>query len=319
VAPVLSTWFKDAMTLISAYIITRDEERNIGRAIRSVAWMDEVVVLDSGSVDRTCEIARDLGAVVHFEEFRGFIAQKNRAMELCRGEWLFNLDADEEMTAELRDSIRQLLDIEGPDERLRGAEATAAQAIAASSAMPGDGEAAVIRRQSGERHREQRGPRDKIARANQGVYEVCRRTWYLGRWIRHCGWYPEYRERLSQRGTARWEGEAVHERLIGHGAVGRLKGDLLHRPYDSIADHARKVVFYADLWAQRERGRGRRATTFDLAFRPLARFSRMYLFKAGFLDGSPGLVAAFMGGWYAFMKYARLRELQDERADRHRD
>jgi hypothetical protein len=205
------------------------------------------------------------------------VEQKNRAMDLCRGEWLFNLDADEEMTAELRDGIRRVV----------------------------DGDPGTIPSPPGAGHGGFRGA------GSPDVYEVCRRTWYMGRWIRHGGWYPEYRERLSRREGVRWEGEAVHERLRGSGRPGRLRGDLLHRPYGSIADHARKIVLYSDLWARREKGRGRRASLFDLAARPAARFARMYLIKAGFLDGAAGLAAAIMGGWYAFMKYAKLRELQN--------
>ena len=79
---------------ISAYIITKDEAHNIVGAIESVRWMDEVIVLDSGSSDDTVEIARKTGAKVSSARFQGFVAQKNAAMELCSGDWVFNLDAD---------------------------------------------------------------------------------------------------------------------------------------------------------------------------------------------------------------------------------
>ncbi len=249
---------------ISAYLITRNEERNIARAIESVRWMDEVVVLDSGSTDQTVEIAERMGAKVRMEPFQGFVVQKNRALELCAGDWAFNLDADEEVTPELRDSIL------------------------AATASPGT---------------EQSPP----------VYAVCRRTWYMGRWIRHCGWYPEYRERLSRKGCARWEGEMLHESLRGDGAAGRLAGDLLHRPYSDMGAHARKIDVYTDIWARREWSRGRRAGLADLAARPLVRFAKMYLLRAGFLDGLPGFSAAVMGAWYTFMKYARLHEMARNR------
>ena len=244
---------------VSAYIITRNEERNIARAIESVRWMDEVVVLDSGSTDRTVEIAERLGAKVWVEPFRGFVEQKNRAMELCGCDWLFNLDADEEATPELRESILDVI------------------------------------RSAGD--------------AGPSLYVVNRRTRYLDRWIRHCGWYPEYRERLSRKGAARWEGEMLHERLAGENRSGRLAGELLHRPYPGMDEHVRKILCYADLWARRERARGRKARTIDLVTRPAARFLKMYVLRAGFLDGAPGFVVSVMGAWYAFMKYAKLHEL----------
>ncbi len=244
---------------LSAYIITRDEERNIARAIKSVKWMDEVIVLDSGSADRTVEIAESLNARVCIEPFRGFVDQKNRAMELCRGDWVFNLDADEEVSPELRTSLL--------------------------------------------------GRLDGIRESDDVIFLVSRRTWYMGRWIRHCGWYPEYRARLSRRGRARWEGEVLHERLRGAATSERLQGDLLHRPYEDLSAHAEKIIRYAGLWAEREYSKGRRASFGDLMMRPAARFLKMYIARAGFLDSTPGLAVSIMGAWYAFMKYARLYEL----------
>ncbi len=92
---------------ISAAIITKNEEDSVRRCIESVQWVDEVVVLDSGSVDRTVEICRELGAKVTVTgDWPGFGAQKNRALALVTGEWVLSLDADECVTPELREEIR---------------------------------------------------------------------------------------------------------------------------------------------------------------------------------------------------------------------
>ena len=99
----------DNRPTLSAYIITLNEEKNIARALESVRWMDEIVVLDSGSTDDTVRIAGEYGAKVTVSEFRGYVTQKNNAMELCSGEWLFNLDADEEVTKDLRTSIERVV------------------------------------------------------------------------------------------------------------------------------------------------------------------------------------------------------------------
>lgn len=91
---------------ISAAIITKNEEDSVRRCIESVQWVDEVVVLDSGSVDRTVEICRELGAKVTVTgDWPGFGAQKNRALALVTGEWVLSLDADEWVTPELREEI----------------------------------------------------------------------------------------------------------------------------------------------------------------------------------------------------------------------
>ncbi|MEJ2483140.1 MAG: glycosyltransferase family 2 protein [Gemmatimonadota bacterium] len=89
--------------------MTRDEEARIERALDSVAWADEVIVLDSGSEDRTCEIARASGAVVRQEPWRGFGAQRARSIELCRGVWVLALDADEAVSPRLAESIRTVV------------------------------------------------------------------------------------------------------------------------------------------------------------------------------------------------------------------
>ena len=94
---------------LSVAIITMNEEANLARTLASVQFADEVVVLDSGSTDRTLEIARSFDAKVYFEPWKGFAAQKNSAIEKCSGTWILSLDADEELTFELQQEIRQLL------------------------------------------------------------------------------------------------------------------------------------------------------------------------------------------------------------------
>ena len=94
---------------VSLVIITSNEEKNIARCIDSVDWADDVLVLDSGSTDRTCEIARQRGARVFQEKFRGFRAQKERATELALHNWIVSLDADEAFSNELSEEIKDLL------------------------------------------------------------------------------------------------------------------------------------------------------------------------------------------------------------------
>ncbi len=240
-------------------MITLNEGNHVGRALESVRWMDEIVVLDSGSTDDTVEIAERHGAKVRVESFQGYVVQKNKAMSLCQGTWLFNIDADEEVTPELRNSI---------EEHIR------------------------------------RGDENGLP----SLFKVSRKTRYLDRWIRHCGWYPEYRARLSRREYATWTGEMLHEKLEGDAPAVVLAGDLLHRPYDDLGDHLRTIDRYSSLWAQREAARGRHASFPDLLVRPPLKFFKMYLFKRGFLDGGAGLIASCMGAGYTFMKYARLYE-----------
>ena len=102
------------MPLLSVAIITCDEERNLARTLASVAFADEVVVVDSGSTDRTVEIARSFGARVFIREWPGFAQQKNFAIQQCSGDWVLSLDADEELSPELRTQLRLLLPTNPP-------------------------------------------------------------------------------------------------------------------------------------------------------------------------------------------------------------
>ncbi|MCY4016460.1 MAG: glycosyltransferase family 2 protein [Gammaproteobacteria bacterium] len=95
---------------VSVYIITLNEEANIGRALDCLGDFDEVVIVDSGSSDRTVEIAESRGNTrVSFREFDGFAAQKSHALSLCRNDWALNLDADEELTEEYIAEVRKIV------------------------------------------------------------------------------------------------------------------------------------------------------------------------------------------------------------------
>jgi glycosyltransferase involved in cell wall biosynthesis len=97
------------MPLLSVAIVTLNEEETLARTLASVAWAEEILIVDSGSTDRTAEIARSFGARVIEREWPGFATQKNFAIEQCSGTWVLSLDADEELTPDLQQEIRALL------------------------------------------------------------------------------------------------------------------------------------------------------------------------------------------------------------------
>ena len=97
------------MPLLSVAIVTCNEERNLARTLASVAFADEIVVVDSGSNDRTVQIAESFGARIFKRAWQGFASQKNFAIEQCTSDWILSLDADEELTPELRQQISRLL------------------------------------------------------------------------------------------------------------------------------------------------------------------------------------------------------------------
>ena len=132
-------------TKISGVIVCYNEEENIERCLKSIAWADEIVVVDSFSTDNTLDICRKYTDTIHRRKWPGFIQQNEFAISLAQNEWVFAIDSDEAVTDELRDEIF---------DRLSADE-------------------------------------DKYA-----GYYVKRHTFYLGKWINHGGWYPDYKLRL---------------------------------------------------------------------------------------------------------------------------
>lgn len=143
------------------------------------------------------------------------------------------------------------------------------------------------------------------------VYELSRLTNYCGRWIRHCGWYPDAKLRLWPTGTAHWEG-TIHEQLrfaSPPARVERVRGDLLHYSYYTVEEHVKQADAFTTLTAREAYADGRRATMWDLVTRPRWKFVRDYLFKGGFLDGAAGYQVCKISAFATFLKYSKLRHL----------
>ena len=139
-------------------------------------------------------------------------------------------------------------------------------------------------------------------------FEVRRHVHYLGRWIDHGGWYPDWKLRLVRRGRARWTGTDPHDRLAADGPVARLEADLVHYTYRDFAHQLRTVERFADVVAEGWRKDGRRFSLLDAVFHPPAKFLECYVWKQGFRDGWPGFVIAATSAFYVFAKQVKLRE-----------
>jgi glycosyltransferase involved in cell wall biosynthesis len=137
---------------------------------------------------------------------------------------------------------------------------------------------------------------------------VYRRTYYLGRWIRYGGWYPDGEIRLYRRDRGRWEG-GLHAKVVVDGKVGFLKSRYLHYTYRDISDQIRTIDRYSQIAAEDMARNGERLSLFKLLFHPPFRFIKEYLFKLGFRDGLPGLIIIVSTMFYVFIKYAKLWEL----------
>jgi glycosyltransferase involved in cell wall biosynthesis len=141
-------------------------------------------------------------------------------------------------------------------------------------------------------------------------YRVPRVTFHLGKWIRTTDFYPDYQTRLYDRRAARWDGKYVHESVSVEGPVGRFRHDLEHYSFRDLTDHLDRVNHYTTLAARQMHESGRRAGLFDLTIHPAAAFVRNYLLRLGMLDGTPGLIISVVNAYSVFLKFAKLRELQ---------
>ncbi|MBI4882351.1 MAG: glycosyltransferase family 2 protein, partial [Planctomycetes bacterium] len=139
-------------------------------------------------------------------------------------------------------------------------------------------------------------------------YEVARHTFYLGRFIDHGGWWPEWRLRLFDRRHGAWSGVDPHDHVRVAGRAERLPGELLHYNYRDLSHHVAKIDAYTSIIAERRVAAGEPFSLLKLVFWPPARFFRMYVLRGGFRDGLRGFLVAWMGAFYVFMKYAKLWE-----------
>lgn len=249
------------MTL-SVAIAAMDEEANIARTLNSVRWADEIVLVDSGSKDRTREIAREHGARVIDEPWRGYVAQKQYAIELCTKEWVLLLDADEEVSPELAAEMRAAL------------------------ASPGE----------------------------VSAFRLPRKNLFLGRWIRHGGFYPDPKLRLFRNGMGFVTGHDPHDRCELKPEVPQrtrqFKNALVHYTYPTLSYYIAHMNRYSSLGAELAVSQGHRSFSIaDIVIRPLATFLYNYIFRLGFLDGREGLLLHLYHAVYVSWKYSKAWEL----------
>jgi len=157
--------------------------------------------------------------------------------------------------------------------------------------------------------------RDVLNRNERCAYAVARHVFYLGRWINHSGWYPDYKVRLFPKDEGRWGGTNPHDKVIPRCEVRRLRGDLLHYTYRDISHHVNTMNSFTDISAVERSKMGDKSTIFKMLARPVVAFVKKLVLKQGFRDGVPGLVIAVSSAYYVFLKYAKLWELGNVKKD----
>ena len=244
---------------ISVCVISGAEAHRIERALASVAeWTSEIIVVLNEEVsDGTDEIAARHGAQVIRQPWHGHRDQKNLALGYVRQPWVLAIDADEEVSTALRESIHRFF--AGEHEQFGGA------------CFP-------------------------------------RKVWFLGRWITHGDWYPDYSLRLFRAGAARWGGSPEHDKIELTGRVCKLAGDLHHYTNPTINSYVQKMTVFGDIFLQRQLAAQARWSAATVVFRSAWRFVRAYVFRAGFLDGYPGFFIAASTAYATLVRHSRLYE-----------
>ena len=148
--------------------------------------------------------------------------------------------------------------------------------------------------------------------ARYAGYAVPRLVFYLGRWWRRGGWYPDYDIRLFRRERATWGGSDPHEKILVEGEVRRLRSPLHHFSYRNIDDHIERINRFTSISAAELRKQGGNWRWTDALLRPPFRFFKSYVLKRGFMEGFAGFYVAVTGAVYVFLKYAKLWELEIE-------
>jgi len=236
---------------IGVYIICYNEEKSIRNSLESVKWADEIIIVDSGSNDKTVEICKEYTDKIYFKEFKGFGEQKNYAKSLITKEWALNLDADEVISREL---LIELTNLE----------------------------------------------------ISNGVNGFCipRRNYYIGKAIKRCGWYPDYKLRLHRSKEGKWKDVLVHESYIVEGQVRYLQNPILHYTYDSVSKHIEKINIYAKYGAEMIVRRNKRIYMWHMILVPLGTFIKKYIVQLGILEGYRGILISCLESYSSMLKYA---------------
>jgi glycosyltransferase involved in cell wall biosynthesis len=139
-------------------------------------------------------------------------------------------------------------------------------------------------------------------------YYMPRKTYYLGAWINHCGWYPDHKLRLFQKQKGKWAGENPHDKVEVQGPTAYLHHDLYHYSYDNIADHVQKMNSYSSIAAAQKSGT---VSGFGILLRAVLTFLKKYIVKQGFRDGERGLIVCLLSACTVMLKYAKVWERQN--------
>lgn len=247
------------MSSLAILILTRNEEENIISVVENAKkCTDEVIIIDSGSTDRTVDLAKEHGAKVSFRAWTDdFSAQRNFALEQTNADWVLYLDADERIDVKMTEAIRSILQEE----------------------------------------------------TEPCQYLMKRKSVAFGTKFNHGVLKPDYVARMFPRTSVHWI-HKVHERPQYALPMKQMPGHLEHYTYKNWQHWEGKLCQYTTIWAEDAYRRGKKTSLSNIFFHSLGGFFKMFILRAGFLDGWMGVYVCFNHFFYTMLKYLKLYELQ---------
>ncbi|MGB9883221.1 MAG: glycosyltransferase family 2 protein [Microgenomates group bacterium] len=260
---------------LSLCLAVYNEEKNIQYCLgSSIDIVDEVVIVDGGSTDKTVEIAKSYGKkvrIIHSDNPSMFHKNKQKAIEAAKGEWILQLDADEALSDELKKEIAELINCQ------------------------------IVKNKKKDKNL------DFVA------YWIPRKNWFLTRFLEKGGAYPDYTIRLYKKGVARFPCRDVHENVEVKGKVGYLKNPILHYADPDFSRYLKRWDRYTSLEVENEKfikaNQNKNQVLMFLEYmiwKPMLTFFSMYFRHLGFLDGFPGFVFALFSSirfWVIYVKF----------------
>ena len=259
---------------VSVIVIAKDEEKMIGDCLASVKWADEIILVDSGSADKTIEIAKKCGAKIVNFPFKKleFAKWRNAGLKAAKGDWILYLDADERVTPELKEEILQAI-------------------------------VATPRRSAFAHH-----PRSRFT-----AYEIPRKNFYLGKEVHYGGAWPDYVKRLFLKEKLKYWKKELHEDPIFEGKMGRLKSPFIHLTHRDLSSMVEKTKEWSKIEAKLLDEAGHPPVTWWRILRVmLTEFWCRGIKLQGLRDGVVGWIEVIFQMFSRFVTYARLWEMQHQ-------
>lgn len=275
---------------LSVVYATRNEEENIARSIESVKGIaGEMIVVDENSIDKTEEIAKKLGAKVVSEPHHEiFHITKQKALDMAKGDWVLQMDADEVLTKALADDIVKVINGEKPsyDAKLNKLFLRHQKLIEERDGKVGKDEGEVV------------------------AYFIPRLNMFLGKPLIHAGVYPDPAIRLIKNGKAHFPAKSVHEIMTVEGRVSWLYTNMEHHDSPTLGRYLGRLNRYTDLQAEDlKNGEVNKNIISFLNYtvwKPKITFLNLYFRHLGFLDGVRGFLWSFFSATHfpiAYFKY----------------